>query len=99
MALVVHACETCCVITKSGGQSTWIGVAKWKTFKAEVDHMVPMKRRRETVTYSSVICNLFRESTCMQHCIPAGYRASMMARKLHRWLSTSGITTPLKMVL
>jgi len=39
------------------------------------------------------ICNLWRESTvlCSTGCI-----ASTVARKLHRWLSMSGIITPLK---
>ena len=93
----VRLWKNCCIITKSGVRSVWTGVAKWKAITMGRD------RPRGSCVKKALHRQIFSVG-CLQfvgrkHLHPAlcsaGYGASTVARKVHRWMSLRGIATPL----
>jgi hypothetical protein len=87
-----------CIVTKSSSESSWTRVRKWKAIIMGRDGLrgscVKMALHHHIF---SVGCLQFvdRKHLLAALC-SAGYRASAVARKVHRWLSMGGITTSLK---
>ena len=85
-------------MTKSRGQSAWTGVAKWKAFIMGRDgprgSCVKKALHRQICSVGCLQCVIrkhLRTAMCS-----AGFGASTVARKVHRWLWVGVIATSLK---
>jgi hypothetical protein len=87
-------------MTKPGGTSAWTGVAKWKAIIMGRDGPRGCVKKASHLQIFSVGCLQFVDIKHLHATLcSAGYRASAVERKVHRWLCVGGIATPLRMAV